>query len=69
MRPRRIEAGETRKEIEGVFLAERRPRRVHAVKTGIAGDTLLAVLEGLKEATKSSSARLRPRARSRTAMK
>ena len=46
--PAELKAGQTRKDIEGVFLAKDGRAQFVAVKTGIAGEKYFEVLDGLK---------------------
>ncbi len=48
--PAELKEGQTRKELEGVFLVRDGRARFEAVKTGIAGDKYFEILSGLKEA-------------------
>ena len=60
--PARVQAaelkpGQTRKEIEGVFVVRDNKAQFVPVKTGIAGDKYFEVLSGLRTATRSSPGR------------
>ena len=47
--PAELKPGQTRKEIEGVFLVRTAAPSFAPVKTGIAGEKYFEVLDGLKE--------------------
>jgi HlyD family secretion protein len=47
--PAELKPGQTRKEVEGVFVSKNDKAAFVAVKTGIAGEKFFEVLEGLKE--------------------
>ncbi|HXG55698.1 MAG TPA: efflux RND transporter periplasmic adaptor subunit [Vicinamibacterales bacterium] len=47
--PSELKAGQSRKELEGVFLVKDGKAQFEAVKTGIAGEKFFEVLSGLKE--------------------
>jgi HlyD family secretion protein len=49
VQPQELKAGETRKEIEGVFVVRANRAEFVPVKTGIAGEKYFEVLDGIKE--------------------
>ena len=61
--PAELKPGQTRKEVEGVFVIRDGHAVFTPVKTGIAGEKYFEVLDGLKEGDRSSPDRSSPCAR------
>ena len=55
--PAELKPGQTRKDVEGVFVVRDGHAVFAPVKTGIAGEKYFEVLDGLKKATRSSPGR------------